>query len=263
MIASLIAALVICAVHVLTHRLRFLEGVPRSRWLSLSGGASVAYVILHLLPELAEHQEVLSEASWTSGIHHAVYLLTLAGLLTFYGFERASRMHVSRQQMSQSKGTGSDGGHEQAPDYASKSEEKDDGGDNARRVYRLHLVLFSIYSLIVGYALASESYEMRELVLFAVAMALHFVVVDKALDETFEAGWRRVGRWTMAASVLAGWSTALLLDIPHGALASVDAFLGGAVILNVLKEELPEERESKLGAFVVGAAGYALLLVWL
>ncbi len=263
MIASFIAALVIAAVHASTHRLRFLEGVPRSRWLSLSGGASVAYVILHLLPELAEHQNALSDASWTGGVHHFVYLLTLAGLLTFYGFERASRLHVTRKQMSTGQGVRPESQRKVLPDYASKSKGRQSGGDNARRVYRVHLILFSVYSLIVGYVLATTSYETRELVLFALAMALHFVVVDKALDETFEAGWRRVGRWTMAASVLIGWGGALLLDVPHGALASIDAFLGGAVILNVLKEELPEERESKLGAFVGGAVGYALLLLWM
>jgi hypothetical protein len=33
--------------------------------------------------------------------------------------------------------------------------------------------------------------------------------------------------------------------------------------LNVLKEELPERRQSRFSAFAVGAAGYATLLQWL
>ena len=43
-------------------------------------------------------------------------------------------------------------------------------------------------------------------------------------------------------------------------LAVLVAFLSGAVILNVMKEELPEERESRFSAFLAGAAGYAAVL---
>lgn len=38
-------------------------------------------------------------------------------------------------------------------------------------------------------------------------------------------------------------------------------FLGGAVVLNAIKEELPEERESRFSAFALGAAGYVALLL--
>jgi hypothetical protein len=39
------------------------------------------------------------------------------------------------------------------------------------------------------------------------------------------------------------------------------AFLAGGIVLNVIKEELPEERESRFPAFVVGTGGYAVLLL--
>ena len=39
------------------------------------------------------------------------------------------------------------------------------------------------------------------------------------------------------------------------------AFLTGCIVLNVLKEELPEERESNLWAFATGAAVYAVVLL--
>lgn len=41
------------------------------------------------------------------------------------------------------------------------------------------------------------------------------------------------------------------------------AFLGGGVVLNVLKEEVPSERQSRFWAFAAGAAGYAALLLML
>ena len=39
------------------------------------------------------------------------------------------------------------------------------------------------------------------------------------------------------------------------------AFLAGGVILNVLKEELPEERKSRIAPFFIGAFGYAAILL--
>ncbi|WP_348249527.1 hypothetical protein [Leptolyngbya sp. GB1-A1] len=39
------------------------------------------------------------------------------------------------------------------------------------------------------------------------------------------------------------------------------AFLAGGVVLNGLKEELPEERESRFWAFAMNAIGYAAPLL--
>ncbi len=51
---ALLMALFLAAVHLFSGRLYFLDSVPRSRWLSIAGGVSVAYVFVNLLPELAE-----------------------------------------------------------------------------------------------------------------------------------------------------------------------------------------------------------------
>ena len=41
----------------------------------------------------------------------------------------------------------------------------------------------------------------------------------------------------------------------------LQAILAGAVLLNVLKEELPPARESRYWAFLAGSAGYGTLLL--
>lgn len=68
-LAFFLAAAAFAAIHFLVPRLRFLEGIPRSRWLSFAGGVAVAYVFMHLLPELAEHQEAMGgkppSTSWS------------------------------------------------------------------------------------------------------------------------------------------------------------------------------------------------------
>jgi zinc transporter ZupT len=53
----------------------------------------------------------------------------------------------------------------------------------------------------------------------------------------------------------------LSFEVSEAALAVLFAFLAGGVIMNVLKEELPEERESRFWAFALGAALYSVVLL--
>lgn len=64
-----------------------------------------------------------------------------------------------------------------------------------------------------------------------------------------------------SVAIVAGWAIGLAGEIHEAALAVLLAFLAGGVMLNVLKEELPEERDSRFWAFLVGAAAYAALLL--
>ena len=51
------------------------------------------------------------------------------------------------------------------------------------------------------------------------------------------------------------------LTIRLTAIIVLFALLAGGIILNVLKEELPEERKSRFWAFALGAGTYAALLL--
>ena len=67
----------------------------------------------------------------------------------------------------------------------------------------------------------------------------------------------------LAAAIIAGWGVGLATEIGEAAIGVLFAFLAGGVVLNVLKEELPEERRSRFLPFLIGASGYALLLLLL
>jgi hypothetical protein len=49
--------------------------------------------------------------------------------------------------------------------------------------------------------------------------------------------------------------------VPEQGVIALFSFLSGAIVLNVLKEELPEERKSRFLPFLAGAATYGALLV--
>ncbi len=235
---ALAAAFVLVIIHLFSGKLRFLEGVPRSRWLSIAGGASVAYVFLHLLPELSKGQETLAGAFEISFLEQHVYLVALVGLATFYGLQRAAE--DSREQRRAQEG-------------------KD---QTSAGVFWLHMTSFSVYNILIGYLLIHrEQTGIVSLIVFAVAMGFHFLVTDYGLREQHKQPYTHLGRWILSVAILIGWLIGVLTEIGDVALAILVAFLAGGVILNILKEELPAERESRFWAFALGAAAYGILLL--
>ena len=100
----------------------------------------------------------------------------------------------------------------------------------------------------------------RTLVFFALALGLHFVVNDHALRERHREAYHDVGRWLIVAALGLGFVVGNLTEISDAALGILIAFLAGGVILNVMKEELPEEGQSSFTAFAAAAAGYTVVL---
>ena len=239
---SFLVVLVFVAIHVFGGRLRFLHDIPRSGWLSAAGGVSIAYVFVHLLPELAEYQERFEERLDGAGgllgsIESHGYLIALLGLAVFYGLERMAKSPAGREAR----------GGERRP---------------SSRVFWIHLGAFAAYNLLIGYLLLHrEEADLRGLALYAVAMALHFVVNDHGLRSDHGQVYDRIGRWILALAPVLGWLLGLATRVPPLLVASLFAFLAGGVGMNVLKEELPEDRESRFSAFALGAACYAALLL--
>ncbi|HEX8618222.1 MAG TPA: hypothetical protein VF911_11605, partial [Thermoanaerobaculia bacterium] len=156
------------------------------------------------------------------------------GLVAYYALERAVRVR------------------RQAP-----GDEHD--GVTADGVFWLHVASFSLYNAIIGYSLAAGEHE--SLLLFSIAMGLHFVITDAGLRHSHRRAYDRVGRWIVSGSIIAGCAIGTTFELPAAATTIALALLGGAIILNVLKEELPEERQSRILPFVAGAAAYGALLL--
>lgn len=235
--AAIVALLSIglAAIHLVAGRLRFLEAIPRSRWLSAAGGISVAYVFVHVLPEVGAAGETIDRsASPIAAVEHHVYLVALVGFTVFFGLERFVR--------SRTRERGAERG--------------------GRGVFWVHVWSFAGYNAIVGYLLVHREEPGRSsLVLYAVAMGVHFVVNDFGLRAHHGRVYDRAGRWVLAGAVLVGTAVGLATRVDDLLVAVPFAFLAGGVILNVMKEELPAERRSRFGAFAVGAAGYTAVLL--
>ena len=238
---SAIAALFLASTHILACKLKFLDTKPRSRWLSIGSGVSVAYIFVHVLPDLSgAQQEFTSKVMVLSAIEHHVYVVALVGMLAFYGLERAAQ--ISRKE----------------------NRESGEGDNTQPGVFWLHMASFGLYNALIGYLLMHrEESSMYGLIVYSVAMALHFIVNDFGLSEDHKRAYRHQGRWILSAAVILGWAIGAQTEISEAFTAVLFAFLAGGIILNVLKEELPQARESRFWTFAAGALGYSGLLLFL
>ncbi|RUT30272.1 hypothetical protein EMQ25_13240 [Arsenicitalea aurantiaca] len=224
-----IAALFLAALHVLTPLLGFHARAPRSPLVSISGGIAIAYVFLHLLPELAAAEYEHFAETGPLGGERLLFSAALLGLVVFYGLEHAVKI--------------------------SRKESSDD--TPSPFAFRLHLTAFALYNGLVGYLLmAGGLVEGQSPWPFALAMSLHFLVNDRRFAVHHKARYARWGRWVLAGSVLVGALAGAMTLLGAQAIALLLAFLGGGIILNVLREELPPERDGSFWFLGLGVLAY-------
>lgn len=227
-------------VHILAHRLRWIEIIPHKRWLSFGAGVSIAYVFVDVLPLLSEGQEAVRHAGGVvvDTLKHHVYLLALVGLAVFYGLELVAKR--------------------------SRAMNRESGGEDCTSpgVFWVHTGFFVLYNALLGYLLhESVEHGLLTCVLLVIALAFHFIVNDHALREHHKTAYDQVGRWILATSVLAGYAVGSLYPVGEATIAVLWGLVAGGLILNVMKEELPDHRESCFWSFVAGLGGYAALLI--
>lgn len=225
---ALVLALALAVLHVVGGRLRFRD-IPRSRWLSAAGGIAVAYVFVQLLPELARLSGHVDEVV---AVDRPVYVLALVGLALFYGIERRAK--------------------QAAADAAT--------GPRSLETW-WSFGSYALYNAVIGYVLVREHETLTAVLLFALAMGVHFLVNDRSLRAHHRQAYDRAGRWVVAAAIVAGAAVGAVTEVHRAVIGALVGFVAGGVVMNVMKEELPEERRSSFPAFAAGAVGYTLLLL--
>ncbi|GAX37809.1 hypothetical protein [Nodularia sp. NIES-3585] len=83
---TVIFAITLATIHLFSGKLRVLKNTLHSRCLSFGSGVSVAYVFIHILPELSQAQATFQSnvSMGLSFLEHHVYLVALLDLTVFY-----------------------------------------------------------------------------------------------------------------------------------------------------------------------------------
>lgn len=232
-LGSIIEALAITLVLMLSHyfsplAVRAARGNER-RLRSFAGGVAVAYVFLHMLPELVEGKDSVGQL--LSRVEHltplldlGIFLVALTGFTLYYGLELLAAHQADKSPEAQGK------------------------------VYALHLGMFCLYNFLITYTMPLRVQTgLGYAMIFTAAMALHFTFTDRGLARNFPQRFNHGGRLILVGSLGLGWVvTALTEPINVLAISLMIAFLSGSILYNVFKEELPAERESSYPWFALG-----------
>ena len=235
---ELLITIVFIMIHLSTSYLKVLDKIPRSRFLSIAGGVAVSYVFIHILPELGENQAAIKgliKNNFLKSLESHIYVIALLGLVVFYGLERMSKVSKDRNV---------------EKDRASKG------------IFWIHLSTSAIYNSITGYLLVDRINDsLASLLLYGFAIGLHFFVVDQGLRVYYKEEYDKYGRWILSLGSLMGFVLGYTIELNQLFVSFLFSFLAGGIILNILKEELPEDRKSSFTAFALGAFGYSILLL--
>ncbi|MEX1136996.1 MAG: hypothetical protein WEB89_08850 [Balneolales bacterium] len=228
---------ILASVHVFANKINFLHTLSKSKWLSLAGGISIAFVFVHILPELHSMQAMLQENEKIPILmERYLYIVSLAGVLLFYSLEQTI-IHFKIKNVS------------------NKSRSIEVG------IFWWHIGIFAAFNMLIGYYVHHEQETGVSTVFTYLALGFHFLINDYALLQHHEKKYHDIGRWIMAGAVVAGWVMGIIFTIPDVISSALFALVAGAIVVNSFKEELPEDKENNYVWFMAGATIYTVLLI--
>lgn len=126
------------------------------------------------------------------------------------------------------------------------------------------MIGYSLFNLFVGASLSDESDpDIQPILLFAIAMGLHYFVHDHNLRGEHTQLYDRYGRWLLAFALTVGWLIGFFIKKPEALINLVVAFVAGGVLLNTMRYELPKREQGTYIYFIFGALIYSYLLLLL
>ncbi len=239
MIESFTAILLLALVHLLTSELRRIEATHREALISAGSGASLAYVLLSILPKLAEKQYDLMASADTGMrgfLEHHAYLVALVGLVVFYGVSRIE----------------SDDGEADLV-----------GSTGLRKLALITTAIgYAAYSVLIGYLIAKrETFGLFSIGLIAVGMGMLFLVSDHGLYKKWPVAYQRWIRWVLIVSLLGGWAVGVWFEASANVVALWYALLAGMMLITTLGEKLSLEKRGSFRFFVLGVVVFTTLLL--
>lgn len=223
---SLLAVTLFSVIHLYGNQwLSASSQIPKNYIYSIGGGVAIAYIFIDLLPKLCIGDFLVTAAvrDYMPFLEKHVYILALSGFILFYLVDKAQDSAVGLE---------------------------------------LSLVSYGFFNFLVGYAIADPfNPEVRPLLLFSFAIGLHLFVNDHSLKEKLGEGYQQRERWILSSALYLGWMTGLVFELPAAAVALVSAFIGGGVVMNVTRHELPPNSPNSTPLFLGATLLYTIILL--
>ena len=229
-IDALIMGIAFILIHLFANKLIPSNRIQRLKWFSFSGGLAVSYVFVYILPTLHKEQTLVKAYGDYLSMESELYFVGLIGLIIFYGIQKIVR-----------------------------NAQRKDQKNKAKTLFRLQIMFFGVYNMLVAYTIISHEILGIQAVFYGLAVGMHFIAVAHDLWREYAEIYNKVGKYVLALGIIAGWTLGITVDLSPLIESIIFAFIAGAMILNVLKYELPPDDEAHFSTFAIGVISYTAI----
>lgn len=238
---SIVVILALAVAHLFAGRLALVPARIRAPLLAAGGGASLAYVMLRLLPKLAEKQAAFSASGYAIGagfLDYGVYLAALGGMMVY---------HLLSTESTLSKAAGN------RPVFCRMPLNK-----------VIPIAAHCAYSALIAYLVVNRvDLDLIYSSLIVISMGSLFLVSGYGFylkDSHFYETWTR---WLLCLSLVVGFVLGHSYQIASEYVALWYAVLAGIMTLSTITEKLKAGEQRSSLAFTTGAVFFAVLIVYL
>ncbi|EPH99907.1 hypothetical protein D920_01088 [Enterococcus faecalis 13-SD-W-01] len=209
---------------------------------SLAAGVGISYAIVHLLPHLAYFQTILvKEFAWETGVFytHTIYAIVLVGLVgsyVAYKIDERTFMVLEKKDIASAK--------------------------NA--FFWSDISFHMVYNLMIGYIVIANTLSERfYIATYFLAFGLHFLMNDWTLYHHHGELYNKIGRFLLSLSIFTGAVLSMAFTLPYYVVISIEALITGALLMNIIKFELPDGGEGSIKYFLLGTIFSGILFVFI
>lgn len=232
-IFSGILVLVLAGLHLAYPWLEQRAARHRHIWVPFTAGIAIGYVFLYMLPKLSDYTRAImvAEPSASEFLHYRVFLFALFGFLFYFIVDRYRLPGHPRAELATS----------------------------------VHAASFCFYNALVGYIIPHIPRPgLAPVIVAAAVLGAHLLGINHQLRHWHPRAFDRWFRWLLAASIASGWALAAFTSLPKEMLLAMTGFLAGAMVVNVMMEELPQKEDPRrVVPFLAGIGLFVAVMIFI
>ena len=237
---SIVSLAILAGVHILCGKNNWWRFFEAHGWISFSAGASVAYVFIHVFPDISILQQQFSGAPSHryngQFFSRTLYLTALAGLCLPYLLDTLELSYT-----------------EQDKKYHTQVH---------RGIFGIRKLLYTLYNMMLAYMIVNRHHDsILSMKIIVLVLSMHFIVLNANFKEVYNELFKKYVRWFAVLGLVVGAVLAKIFPIPDFILAYVFALVGGIISYTALKQELPKTNHRAPFHFLAGCVFFSLLIL--
>lgn len=210
-------------------------------WVSFGAGVSVAYVFIHVFPEIGIfQQQILGHSDHhqnTRFLTQPLYLAALGGLFFLYILDTIE------------------------VNFGDKEKHILKRHKYSKLFFIIKAFLYLLYNIMIAYIITQRPGEgLINILLISVGLLMHFIIFNIKFYEVYGDLYHKFIRWISTTGLLLGWIFAISFSIPKVIEVTIFSFIGGIITYVALKNELEHTKNKAPFHFLAGALIYSIVL---